>query len=356
MSRVTMQQIADQLGISQSTVSRVLSGQSKETWGSMVTRAEHIRRTAAQMGYRKNAAAASVRRGRFGSVAFMLASQWGRSSFNARLVDSLHDHLEERKLQLTITRPRRMPDGAISIPRTLRHLMVDALLIQHANALPRHVVEAVEDHPCPAVWLERRSDHDSVMHDEAGASRRLTEHLLGLGHRRITLVDYYEPQHYGQIPHLAPQIQAERRGGYVAAMEAAGLTPRIIDMQTYRDVSNDWLELSRHWLADPADRPTAVIQCQGLQTITAALERGLKLPRDLSYAAFVRDRAEDQTGLYVSAVYQNNEGLAAAAVEMLLNKIKSPDTPIPSRRVEHTFFEGRTMARLEPTLLSEDRT
>lgn len=350
MSRVTMQQIADRLGMSQSTVSRVLSGQSKESWDSMAVRADRIRRTAARMGYRKNAAAASIRRGRFGSVAFMLASQWGRSSFNARLVDSLHDALEENKLQLTITRPRQLPDGDISIPRTLRHLMVDALLIQHCNALPRHVVKAVEDHPSPAVWLERRSNHDSVMHDDADASRGLTQRMIDLGHRRIVLVDYYEPQHYGAIPHLDPAMQAERRRGYIEAMESVGLTSRIIDMHTYQQVSNDWLALSRHWLADPTDRPTAVIQCEGLQTITAALERGLALPRDLSYAAFIRDPAEDQTGLYVSAVYQNHADLARAAVEMLLRKIERPDTPIPSRRVAYTFFEGQTMARLEPSL------
>jgi LacI family transcriptional regulator len=344
MSRVTMQQIAQRLGMSQSTVSRVLSGQSKETWASMASRAEHIRLTAARMGYRKNAAAASTRRGRFGSVAFMLASQWGRSSFNARLVDSLHDALEEVKLQLSITRPRAMPDGEISIPRTLRHLMVDALLIQHCNALPRHVIQAVEDHPCPAIWLQRRSEFDSVMLDETAAARALTQRILDLGHRRIVLVDYYEAHHYKQVEHLDPAMQTERRQGYTQAMRAAGLTPRIIDMQTYHDVSTDWLDLSRHWLADPSDRPTAVIQCEGLQTITASLELGLKIPRDLSFAAFIRDPAEDQTGLYVSGTYQNHHALAVAAVEMLLQKIESPATPIPSRRVQYTFNEGRTMA------------
>ena len=341
---VTMQQIAERLGMSQSTVSRVLGGRSKETWGSMASRAAHIRRTAAEMGYRKNVAAASTRRGRFGTVAFMIATQWGRSSLNARLIDALHDVLEERKLQLSVTRPRAMPDGAISIPRTLRYLMADGLLIQHCNALPRHVIDAVDAHPCPAIWLERRHEQDSVSHDHAAASALLTRKLLDLRHRRVALVDYYEPIHYGQVPHLDPAIQAERRGGYVEAMRAAGLTPRVIDMKTYAGVSNDWLELSRHWLADPADRPTAVIQCEGLQTVTAALEHGLRIPRDLSLAAFIRDPAEDQTGLFVSGVYDNPAAVAEAAVDMLLQKIDFLGVVLPSRRVQHVFHEGRTMA------------
>src|SRR5579875_1530432 len=92
MSRVTLRDIAENVGVDRSTVSRVLSNKAAEG-GISVELADRILRKAREMRYLPNASARAIRTGRFGCAALMLSTVEGRSYLPRRLLDGIHDEL-----------------------------------------------------------------------------------------------------------------------------------------------------------------------------------------------------------------------------------------------------------------------
>jgi LacI family transcriptional regulator len=89
-------------GVSKVTVSQILNGRNKEAYPSAVRRADEIRRIAASLGYRPNAAAKSVRSGRFGAVGLLLSSKPNAGVMFDVSERSILAALKERDLYLNV--------------------------------------------------------------------------------------------------------------------------------------------------------------------------------------------------------------------------------------------------------------
>lgn len=78
-SMATLQQIAQQAGVTTATVSNVLSGRVQVQRSDAVKRARRIRRIARQLGYRPNAAARATRTGRTGCIGMLISANYAYS-------------------------------------------------------------------------------------------------------------------------------------------------------------------------------------------------------------------------------------------------------------------------------------
>ena len=118
----------------------------------------------------------------------------------------------------------------------------------------------------------------SLTIDDVGAARLATEHLIGLGHRRIMYIG-------GVIGHPDEQtIHSHRLAGYLQAMAAAGLDSQIRTAQTAMSVPGGY-EAGTHALSDATSRPSAVFAaCDevAIGAIIAARRIGVRVPGDLS--------------------------------------------------------------------------
>ena len=339
-----LRRIAAEVGVSPNTVLRVLRGQNKEVWPSAVRRAEEIRGLAQRLGYMPNGSARAMRRGRFDAVALVLSTDRGRSYLPDDLFNAIHDALAARGMRLIVT---KLPDETLTsrdlVPAILREWSCDGLLINYTDHIPRAMIDLVGRYKLPAIWINSRQPADCVYYDDFGGAMAATEHLLRLGHRNVTYLDFVG----SDDPRGAHYSRIDRYEGYAQAMRLAGLTPTPAGTFAGVPVA-ERLEVTRALLASPS-RPTALLSYDpGDRTLYAAALAGLRVPQDLSLLSFAprppasAGRGETFIGRGLTTMRVPAEQAGAQAVQMLLNKIADPEEKQAARVVPLELEPGDT--------------
>jgi DNA-binding LacI/PurR family transcriptional regulator len=161
----------------------------------------------------------------------------------------------------------------------------------------------------------------SVGVDERAAGKLATEHLLGLGHRRIGFAA-------GDRYSMPTRDKGE---GRAQALRAAGLEADGPVAYTSFTVEGGRRAL-HELLAAPAGPPTGVICSNDLMAIgvlTEAAERGIAVPDDLSVIGFDGIEAASWTRPGLTTVEQPIADIAVTAVDALKSLIDEPERPLP---------------------------
>ncbi len=327
---VTIQDIALKSQLSKPTVSQILNNKGGPY--NAQTRAR-VLQLARDLNYRPNSAARATSLGRFDAIALLLSTIELRSILPQRLLDGIFDALAERNLRMCIA---KLPDQALVDDGFVSHILqqwfADGLLINYNNFIPPHLIELVRAYGLPAVWINSKHSANCVYPDDIAGGYLATEYLIELGHRRIGFARFGGWDHYSAV---------DRHSGYAKSMQAAGLTPRLLQMD---DASvEDFMAFAHSWLASP-DRPTAVVvYADGeLWPIYEAARRlNLKIGRDLSLIVY-----HEQPLSYVDAHFDTlvlpEEELGRKAVEMLLNQLSRPGQPLQPFVVAGKVHAGNT--------------
>ncbi|HEV7298471.1 MAG TPA: LacI family DNA-binding transcriptional regulator [Tepidisphaeraceae bacterium] len=339
---VTQKKVAEIAGVSQMTVSYALRGSeliAQET-------RNRVLQVADQLGYRPNTSAVAIRQGRFGCVAIVESTVSYRSSlFGGALFDGVESVLAARDYHISVV---RMPDEKLTdvavMPKILRQYMADGLLLNYFAAVPPQLVELIDRHNIPAVWINSKQPHDCVYLDDYGGGRDAAEHLLKLGHRDIAYVDYCCLRESDTLPQSAIHysIQSRLKGCADAASEA-GVSLRVLhDGRNFMSPATG-LEAARRVFAAP-DRPRAFIAYSGataLQIVQAATERGLSPVRDYSLIMF-EDWTVAPSGLCITTMRHQWKSVGAAASNMLLKRLEDRDELQSPQALRFTLVEGNT--------------
>lgn len=330
-----LRQIATQVGVSLSTVYRVLNGDIKGKRADNAARSDEIRRIAASLGYRPTSAAKAMTSGRFNTVALIFSSEAGRGFIHRGTFQGIQEELEQsQQMHLAVARladaQLSAPDGG---PRFLREWMCDGMMINYGEDVPQPLQQLIRRQRLPAVWINVNLDADSVTLDDQHGTLIATEHLLKLGHRRIAYVDYHRSGH--------DSVMA-RRNGYLRAMQAAGLPPQFIHPESHVP-TNERYHFTRDWLARP-DRPTATVGYgpeDALNVATGALANGLRIPEDLSIVA-LHEQPLDTSGIVFTTSWVDTHEIGRTAVRMLLEKIAQPKLPLPPKSIPFQLTPGQS--------------
>ena len=341
-----LKQIATKAGVSTNTVLRVLRGENKEVWPSAIRRAEEIRGLAQRMGYLPNGSARAIRRGSFNCVSLVLSTDLGRSYLPPELFNAIHDSLGDQGIRLIVSKltDERLTDRS-AVPSILRDWACDGLLINYTDHIPPEMVELLDQYRIPSVLINSSQEHDCVYYDDFGGAMAATQHLIGLGHRRITYLDFTTPEptdrtHYSRV---------DRYEGYAQAMRSAGLSPTARD-EFAGTPTSDRLPVTQNLLKRP-DRPTAILSYDaGPRVMYAASVVGLRVPEDLSIVSFIDRpptaegviRGENFIGRIITAMRVPSEQAGRKAVAMLLQKIAKPGQALPPHVVPLELEVGDT--------------
>jgi DNA-binding LacI/PurR family transcriptional regulator len=223
MAKVTLQSIADEVGVSRMTVSNAFS---RPDQLSADLRAR-ILQAADRLGYvGPDPAARALARGRVGSVGLLLngdLSEAFEDQVSAEFVASVADELGQRGLALTVLTP---PKGEGFVPA--RDVAIDGALVY-----------TCEPQSAGVEWLSRRAlpvvavDQDfgdrvpGVLVDDRGGASQGARHLLELGHRRIGVLALGLDRH-GDVLQSDSYPSTERLAGWTETLAEAGVEPTVV--------------------------------------------------------------------------------------------------------------------------------
>lgn len=195
---------------------------------------------------------------------------------------------------------------------------VDGLIIASASVTHDTIDELLKPRQIPYLLFDQNelADGDRVAVDAAQGGYLVAQHLLSLGHRRISLL----------FPARPTANIREREAGFVRGLREAGLA---FDRERARVTGA--LSKRGGYLATEAvlaTQPTAVFAANDEMAIglyRGLAERGLQVPEDLSVVGFDDIDLAEYVNPQLTTVSQPIEEIGIRVAELLVHRIKHPE-------------------------------
>lgn len=316
--RTKLKDIADQLGISITTVYRALNDKSdinEDTKREILALAE-------ELGYRPNSSAISLRRNKMiplVGVMLPIINHYFFATVLKGIMSKAHLHnsliIAGESLQ-NPTKEKKILDqfmdqgvsGIIMAPARNSNFEKNIIPILHKRI--------------PIVIIDRMYDHykgNYVLTDDFGGGYKATQHLLDNGYKKIA--------HIGSIDDKS--IGTERRKGYVAALDAAGIIPKA-EYIILNDIDNPHTAIEKGYNATallfklkyPPDAIFAVTDDIAIGVIEYARENNISMPEELGLVGFSNSQMSNYIRPRLTTVEQNGFAMGELAFDYF-NKASS---------------------------------
>ncbi len=184
---MTLQTLADQLGISRTTASNAFNRPDQLN----PALREKVLALATELGYAgPDPAGRALRSGRAGAIGVLLTEQLSYAFGDPAAVATLRGLAEEAEqfgISLSLL-PAPLTDG-VADPAAVRHALVDACFVYALPAGHPSVNAALERHlPLVVCDTPHMPGVPFVSIDDRAGARAAAQHLLDLGHRRLAVV------------------------------------------------------------------------------------------------------------------------------------------------------------------------
>lgn len=314
--RVTLQLLAEHLAVSTATVSLALRG---SPLVADATR-ERVQVAARELGYSYNRSAASLRTDRTNilGVGFHDIT----NPYFAELLAAIEETATTHGRSILLGTYAEIRERQERVLQTLKEYRPDGMIICAASGSRAQDFDRLIAAGVPMVQLAREIaglELDFVGSDDRHGSILATEHLIGLGHRRIAYLSNSEEISTG----------ANRYAGYRETLARHGLPlDKAIVWPGYGTRENGFRGV--HAVLDVADPPTAAVCFNDLTAFGAMMglrHRGLEAGRDFSLVGCddVQEAALWYPALTTIKNFQTDMGRKSA--EFLLERIADPAAP-----------------------------
>jgi LacI family transcriptional regulator len=317
---VTMKDIAQELGISIGTVSKVLRDHpdiSPET-------KERVRKRMEDLNYRPNLAARALVTGRTHSIGLVVPDLV--HPFFGEVASGLSRLLRKKGYSLMISSSDEDLDSESMAIDQLLARRVDALILASSQKNPDFFSE-LEKQKTPLILIDRKPEGVKVNFvgvDDVEIGRMATEHLIAVGCRRIA--------HIGG-PRISTAVGRLR--GYQQALERHGLTldPARVMSREHADEASDvsGYEAMKKLLS--AKRPPDGVFCYNDPTamgaMQAALDQGIHIPQDVAVVGSGNVRYAKFLRVPLSTIDQHSDDIGVRAATLALKLIESKTPPKP---------------------------
>jgi DNA-binding LacI/PurR family transcriptional regulator len=325
----TLHDVARAAGVSIKTVSNVVNNYPHV---SVVTR-ERVLKAIAALDYRPNLSARGLRSGKSGVIG--LAVPELRQAYFAELADLVIRSAQRHNVDVVIEQTSATREGELAVLSGSRLRLTDGILFA-PERLGQDDIELLNVR-FPLVLLGERmfggpTDHVTMQNVES--ARAATEHLLGIGRRRIAVL--------GAHPVNQTDIRSAnlRISGYREALEVAGVD---VDSELLRVAApwhrNNGAAAMRDLLASGVefDAVFALNDTLALGALRALGEAGVKVPDDVAVIGFDNIDEGRFTVPSLSSVEPGRDRIAEIAVDLLMERINEKGQKQPPRQIMTDF-------------------
>lgn len=277
---VTIYDIASELNVSPSTVSRAL--RDHLSIGKEMTNA--IKKVAREKGYRPNHIAASLRKNRTNTIGVMVS--WINRPFSSSLISGVEQEATKAGYNVIISQSHDSYKNEVDNALALFDSRIGGLVISLAMETREydHLVRFAQN-DIPVVFVDRVSEDlnfDKVVIDNITAGFMATKHLIEQGCKRIA--------HMAGAQHR--NVYMDRQKGYLEALRQYNLPidESLILNSDYLS-SEEGIKMTRHLMSlpEPPDGLFSANDTAAVSAIQYAKKNNIRVPQDLAVIGFNND-------------------------------------------------------------------
>ncbi|MBK3518464.1 LacI family DNA-binding transcriptional regulator [Carboxylicivirga marina] len=310
---ITINDIAKELNISPSTVSRALNDNAKISEATK----EKVKAVAQDLGYELNLVASSLSKNKTNVIGVIIPNIG--SQFFAKALSGIQEVARANGYNVIICQTNESVQQEVDMTRVMNSARVDGLVccltmetkdVGHFDVFTKKGI--------PVAMFDRVSyavPGPKIVVDNYEAAYTATEHLINLGCKRVA--------------HLAgttsSKVFCDRTEGFKDALQKNDL-PLLPQYLLSSDLTEqDARDAVRIWMNLP-DKPDGIVAASassGLIISAAAKSAGVRLPEDLSIISLGNERCNEFVTPSLSAVDMPGYDMGKSAVEQLIKCIKS---------------------------------
>lgn len=332
---ITIKDIARELGISPSTVSRALKDHPDI---SQATR-DAVNELADRWNYRPNPIALSLKSGSSKTIGVIIPDVV--HYFFSTVISGIEDVLYKRDYNMILCQSNELMEQEVKNIRTLLSSRVDGIMASVTKTTREfgHYRNII-DKNIPLVFFDRAAEDlktDSVVIDDETGAYKAVNHLLRMGKKRII--------HLSGPPQLA--IARNRRNGFMKAMKEYRLTPSEDDIVKCDDIETAEKIIPELLKRSPQpDAFFAVNDLTAAQTLMIIKQHGLRIPEDIAVVGFTNSQIATLTDPGLTSVDQKGYEMGQIAATLLLERIENPRKPLQNKVItSELVIRGSSSAR-----------
>lgn len=321
--RTSITDIAEQLGISISTVSRALSDHP----GISEATKKRVTKLAKDQNYQPNYMAAALRKGRSNLLGIIVPHIDGH--FFTMVVKGIEAVASKAGFNVLICQSNEDVAHETTNIETLINAQVDGILVSLARTTRNFAhFDKVIKQGIPLVFFDRIVEGkqvNAVVLDDREGGYLSTKHLLQQGYQRIA--------HFGGPQHL--NIYKYRRLGYEDALREANLPVEPAYTVISDMTLEDGIEGMKQLLALPTP-PDAVFSASDFSAVGALQllkSSHIRVPEDVAICGFSNETFTGLTEPMITTVDQHCEQMGQSAVELFLQILKEKNEHFSPRRI-----------------------
>lgn len=325
--KTTIHDIAKELGVTASTVSRALQDHpriSDSTKKSVVKMAE-------KLNYQPNSIAAALRKGKSNIIGVIIPM--ADRNFFASVIRGIEEVVNKAEYRVIISQSNDSPEQEKSNIKALLESQVDGILASYAKETTdfEHYREIVR-RGVPLILFDRLHETleslevGSVVIDDYLGAYKATEHLIKQGCRRIV--------HFSGHQHIS--IYKERRRGYEEALKRHKLPvdeSLIIESSLKLDAGRELGQQLLSW----DELPDAIFSASDYGAIGAMevfREHGIKIPDEIAVVGFSNESFTSFVEPALTSVDQHSKKMGQVAAQLFLDQIDTgKENYTPSKTV-----------------------
>ena len=329
--KYSISDVADMLGVSKSTVSRVINGQK----GVGDELRQKILDFVREIGYEPNTIAQSLSKGRMNIIALILGDI--RNPFYADLTFNIQRLLNEAGYMVMVFNSEYDVNRELEFLRLTEKFNFAGLIL--ITAQEKAVEIQLEKLEIPKVLVNRILPHytgSSVLIDNFKAGYMAAMHLIELGHNRIGFI---------KGPGVS-SASSQRYEGYCQALKNYGMVqePQFIfesnlTMETGKALAEQFFTME--------NRPSAMVIVNDMTAIgfmDGAKRVGVSIPGELSVVSFDNIEVSSVSGIELTTVNQHVANMGDMAAKLMLRQLEDEDVKPERVILEPTLVVRKTTA------------
>ena len=312
--RATLADVAERAGVSKTAVSLVLNNRPGSRLSTDV--ADRVHAAAAELNYRPNPAARSLRLGKTHIVGF-ISDDVAITRYASAMIRGALDVAQQYDYTVLIAETGSDPGRREHVVQAMLDRRPDSLVFGLMGAKEIDVPDSTKGLPVVVLNGSSSAKHPSVVPAEFEAGVEVAELLIESGHRRIGIVGYPPPVLFD--PRVSSTI-GERLAGIESVLDRAGITVTATVEHQHWEPHHGYQATQQ--ILDSHPEITALI-CMNdrlsFGAYQALHERGLHVPDDISIASFDDDEIASYLRPQLTTAGIPYERMGREAMAMLLD-------------------------------------